>query len=287
MIGSGPKLEKTANPPKMSDKDEVEEHRPDQPDTGNRKFHGVYLLYCLNSASKGKTYIGYTVNPTRRIKQHNLGKKAGGAYKTSGRGPWEMVLITHGFPTDVSALRFEWAWQHPASSRRLKHLSQKLRNEKQFEYRLRILSEMLRTGPWDRLPLTIQWLKQEYARGFPAQSQPPLHMPLAYGPIRVNTKGIPKKQSTNKPAQHDDNDDDETQCHFCGLLQSDSDSFVNCCSRECSFKSHIVCLAESREDAASSDFLLPISIQCPECLIELLWGDLVYGKTSGVEQLTA
>ena len=90
-------------------------------------------------------------------------------------------------------LQFEWAWQHPAKSRRLggKVGPGKRARESSLEHRFRILSEMLRVGPWVRLPLTVRWLRQEYQLDFPLDRQPPPHMPIAYGPVELtsSTKG--------------------------------------------------------------------------------------------------
>lgn len=142
-----------------------------------KDFFGVYLLvsHSPETKFKGRTYIGYTVDPNRRIAQHNKGCKKGGAKRTSSKGPWKMVLIVHGFPNNISALRFEWAWQQPKESRRLKKihgLDKKRAKESQFQHKFRILAEMLRIGPWDRLPLTIRWLCSDYFTDFPVSCIP-------------------------------------------------------------------------------------------------------------------
>jgi hypothetical protein len=63
-------------------------------------FYACYLLTSLNPRFKGCHYIGFTVNPRRRIRQHN-GELGQGAWRTHRKRPWEMVLCVYGFSSQV------------------------------------------------------------------------------------------------------------------------------------------------------------------------------------------
>ncbi|KFH13680.1 GIY-YIG catalytic domain-containing protein [Toxoplasma gondii VAND] len=75
-------------------------------------FHCVYLLRSLKNPRY--TYVGYSVHPLNRLKQHNGETSHGGAWKTQRHRPWALVLVLHGFPTQIAALQFEWRWQRAA-----------------------------------------------------------------------------------------------------------------------------------------------------------------------------
>ena len=80
---------------------------------------GCYLLASRHPRCRGRTYIGFTVNPAQRIRRHN-GEIANGAKTTHTGRPWEMVLVVHGFSSKAKALAFEWAWQHPRRSKAIR-----------------------------------------------------------------------------------------------------------------------------------------------------------------------
>ena len=62
-------------------------------------------VYVLGTRSKDRilTYVGWTNDIARRLKQHNSGK---GARSTRGRA-W-VLLHSEAFPTKVEAMRREW-----------------------------------------------------------------------------------------------------------------------------------------------------------------------------------
>ena len=70
---------------------------------------------------------------------------------------------------------------------------------------------MLNTGPWSRLPLTIQWLKQEHSQNFPVEKPPPMHMPIAYGPLRI-AKEV-EESTVNDNGRSDENN--SKLCYIC------------------------------------------------------------------------
>jgi predicted GIY-YIG superfamily endonuclease len=80
---------------------------------GVSKFFAIdrmsWYCYLLLSDDGTRTYIGATIDPDRRLQQHN-GQKAGGAKATHGRS-WTRYALVEGFPDSTAALQFEWAWK--------------------------------------------------------------------------------------------------------------------------------------------------------------------------------
>ena len=65
-------------------------------------YHYVYMLISVNRVNL-ITYVGYSINPNKRLKLHNLGK---GAKFTKGR-KWK-IIFKKKFNNKTEALKFEY-----------------------------------------------------------------------------------------------------------------------------------------------------------------------------------
>jgi predicted GIY-YIG superfamily endonuclease len=86
-------------------------------ETLNRSYY-CYILRNSHEPDKNRTYNGYTVNPSKRIRQHNQEIKGGAIYtKSWGNKLWEIYVLITGFPDHHNALQCEWKIKHPAKVR--------------------------------------------------------------------------------------------------------------------------------------------------------------------------
>ena len=119
----------------------------------------VYLLQTVDLPRR--TYIGATVDPVRRLEQHN-GLRAGGARATRGR-VWETITIVTGFATWSQCLSFEAAWRRAGQHRSCRWTrlwsggSSKRRPCTPIERRLRALRRVLLPSAATLSRSTAQW----------------------------------------------------------------------------------------------------------------------------------
>ena len=129
------------------------------------KDHYCYILRNHHQPDINRTYNGYTVNPKRRIRQHNQEIKGGARYtKIWGDKSWEICVLIKGFPDHHNAMQCEWKIKHPARKRT------RPRKYNGPAGRITGLNEILQTDRWTGsstidnkdIPLKI-WILDEYA----------------------------------------------------------------------------------------------------------------------------
>ncbi|KAK3243820.1 hypothetical protein CYMTET_46545 [Cymbomonas tetramitiformis] len=259
-----------------------------------RSFFACYLLISLNPAKRGRTYIGFTVNPERRIRQHN-GEIANGAKQTQRIRPCEMVCLVHGFPTQVQALQFEWAWQNPKSSRAVREVAHRLKiSDRSYnvKHKVKLLFEMLRLPTWCRMPLSIRFLSSKYASLREDCPELASHNIVDFGTLsalrEVYTLGEDEEDDAQAEnfACNDGGESDNDSCNTATSREGRSRGVCSVCGGSiskryllcaCSARSHVVCLARhflTGEEAPVYQ-LLPNRGTCPSCSQERSWGDML------------
>lgn len=264
--------------------------------TDGKRLFACYLLvsHAPTRYNRGRTYIGFTVDPCRRLKQHNGLIRYGGAYRTRKHRPWYNVAVIHGFSCKTQAMQFEWAWQHPDRSLTLKtHLGRPdaiplpTKRKTSVQGALQTLAALVSVPPWCLCPLTLticadRPLWQKY--GIESLSFPPCFR-TTFAALesfdRLLTSYDYRQSSDSITPQSSEN------CAICQLSVSDPRRKNTYCAA-CGSKFHLLCLAKTRcnhilpnqgtdESGTQTqvETLLPSMVQCRKCKSILHWSLVV------------
>lgn len=142
-----------------------------------------YYVYWIQSGTRA--YIGATVNPRKRLRQHN-GEIAGGAVRTRNRGPWHFHCVVSGFRTWKETLQYEWA---------AKYYTRRCRG---IDARRNALCQLGKREKWTSnsplacdVPLTFEYNPSNYG------SPPEDYAPRTFKPTK-RPSATPQKTNTRK-----------------------------------------------------------------------------------------
>ena len=259
--------------------------------------HCCYLLESQHPERPGKSYIGYTTDPRRRVREHN-GDLTGGASKTAKWRPWEMLLFVSGFSDHNSALIFEEIWTYYKEKPYFRDFlpSSFAKKGRDFTSKrsIYILQLLLQIEPFRRIPLKICILNEQKVFDLSFGGKIGIsgfHEIFVFSGIFSEKLLIfpPKQKTAEEKIQKvikkakDENFFKSLSlisvetCFFCG---ENLEIFENCWCPECSVSSHFSCLAEHflRENNSSKitdSQLIPNSGKCPQCRSLVTWSKIV------------
>jgi predicted GIY-YIG superfamily endonuclease len=289
---------------------------PEKEPQSDRKLYACYLLRSVFNPRR--FYVGFTVNPSRRLRQHN-GLEGKGAKRTSQGRPWEMVCCVFGFPSDVAALQFEWAWQHPQESRLVRQATSLSGRCTSLSGRMGVLAAMLDLAPWSRMPLAVvcsskaasahlSWPREhdlatspltlahklkETARTLQVEVQfsadcsawfPPVVLPAGTEPrpsLAAEKDLVRQLFSASCPSLAA-----SCACALCDDAPGPAQSVASCPFHDCKRSFHVRCLARHSRGSLSSPTtpraIIPTLAMCPSCHRRFAWALVAHSAAQSV-----
>ena len=233
-----------------------------------------YLLKSVKTVRSTSTYIGFTVDNKRRIRQHN-GEISAGAKKTVQGRPWEHVAIVSGFPNKIVALQFEWQWQHPGVSRITRDLLTVDPRKRGVKTKIEILACMLKSKLWCKLNLQVNFLNKSYLDLFINMHEGADYIP-SYR-LCSSLDDVPGDLSNENKENNDKSvaakrKYSEIICTVCSELCTGLTWACSFCE-ECA---HTICLAETCRQGFEG--FIPEKVACPRCYTQAKWIDIAHGS---------
>ena len=230
------------------------------------------------------TYIGYTVDPGRRLRQHNGG--AGRRARTHRKRPWAMVCVVYGFLSEVAALKFEWAWQHPHRSRLLRGRRRRPAVAQHAAAQAEDAGEHAADAAVVAVPAdrALDGHGRGGASGRRCAPPVPDHIQVVEGPVEAAHAPPPRKkrreqQQSQQQQQQQPSSPSESPapaaCFARSAALAAAAEWLQCSNGACGARAHVECLAGVFLDAAGGANCLPFRHPCPSCGQLLLWGELV------------
>lgn len=136
-----------------------------------------------------------------------------------------MVLCIYGFPTNVSALQFEWAWQHPVESLAVRKAAATFKSLSGIANKIKLAYTMLTLQSWQSMSMTVNFFSTKYTKHSAGCPSLPEHMKVQIRSMdelpcyAENIEGLSENEDDDNVGEDGGASEEE-----CNIITSNSDS---------------------------------------------------------------